>query len=66
MPQCKNTVETETGLFTIHDEKFTRGAAKLKCAESGEILAPLTNQKDVQALVDAITSPNCPFPLGQS
>ena len=65
MSKCKKTVETGTGIFTFHDELVSRGAAKLKCAKNGEILAPLTNQADIQALIDTVTSTSCPFPYGE-
>ena len=50
MPSCSTTVTTPTGKFTYHDETVSYCEAKEKCAEKGEILAPLTNFDDVDAL----------------
>ena len=61
MPKSCNQVTTSTGVFTFHDEQVFKGEAKLKCQQKGEILAPVTNQKDMVALRDAFDPVNCPL-----
>ena len=50
MTQCKAKVTTKTGTFTLHSESVLRSVAELNCAKNGEILAPFTNQPDVDAV----------------
>ena len=66
MPSCNTTVTTPTGVFTYHKDEVTYCEAKERCAEKGEVLAPLTNYDDVDALrgVADYENPNCPFHHG--
>ena len=50
MSECKTSVTTTTGTFTFHNDGVPRCKAKLLCAQKGEILAPFTNQADVDAV----------------
>ena len=61
MPKCKTTkVTTNTGTFTFHNESVLRSVAELNCAKNGEILAPFTNQADVDA-VAALMNTECDY-----
>ena len=66
MPSCNTTVTTPTGIFTYYKDEVTYCEAKERCAEKGEVLAPLTNYEDVDALrgVADFQNPNCPFHHG--
>ena len=48
--ECKTEVTTKSGRFTFYNESVPRCQAKLKCLERGEILAPITNQEDLDAI----------------
>ena len=62
---CPNTVKTKTGVFSFHNEFLTLCEAKLKCLSMGQILAPVTNQRDANKLMKFLKSnygkENCPF-----
>ena len=60
MPDCKTTVTTKTGTFTFHNVKVPKCKAEYLCAQSGEILAPFTNQEDIDA-VTGLVNLNCDF-----
>ena len=64
---CNTEVTTPTGKFTFHFQKLSMCQAKKFCAEKNEILAPITNKKDFDALKKAITQgnyPGCNFNVG--
>ena len=67
MPGCNTTVTTPTGVFTYYKDEVTYCEAKERCAEKGEVLAPLTNYDDVDALrgVADYENPNCLFHYGE-
>ena len=50
MPTCNATVTTPTGVFTYFSKKVTLCKAKAKCAKIGQILAPVLNFRDLDAL----------------
>ena len=60
MPECKTEVTTNSGTFTFYSESVPRCRAEILCAEKGAILAPLTNQEDIDA-VRGILDWNCDF-----
>ena len=66
MSNCSKSVETPTGVFTFHDKRVNYGQAKIECLTRGEILAPLTNADDVNALRSIIDIHNedCDFHYG--
>ena len=51
MPQCKNSVETKTGVFTAYHGKFSKCEAENRCMKMGQILAPITNRRDASKLL---------------
>ena len=53
---CINSVTTNTGTFTFHKESLTRCEAENRCLKRGEILAPVTNKEDADALVKLFES----------
>ena len=61
MSKCTTQVTTSTGVFTFHDELVLKGEARRKCKEKGELLAPVTNYEDSQALLKAFDPDNCAF-----
>ena len=66
-PNCATEVTTPTGKFTFHDQGVTVCEAKKICASKGEILAPITNRADFDALyrvTQAGNHPSCPFHYG--
>ena len=62
---CTNTVKTKSGTFTFYDEFVPLCEAKLKCLSMGQILAPVTSQRDAKRLMKFLKSnygkENCPF-----
>ena len=55
---CIKSITTSSGTFSISDEKMTRCEAKKYCRDKGQILAPITTQKDKDAVVKMI-NPYC-------
>ena len=66
MSTCRTSVKTPTGVFTFHDKRVNYGQAKIECLTRGEILAPLTNADDVNALrsIIDINNKDCEFHYG--
>ena len=63
-PKCATVVNTPTGRFTFHKKRMSVCEAKKFCAQRGEILAPVTNKADFDALYKAAregNNPSCPF-----
>ena len=63
-PKCATEVNTPSGRFTFHKDRMSVCEAKKFCAQRGEILAPITNQADFDALHKAVVegnNPSCPF-----
>ena len=66
-PSCATEVTTPTGKFTFYGEIVSVCEAKKVCAEKGEILAPITNRADFEALLRVTQTgnhPSCPFHHG--
>ena len=63
MPTCDTTVTTPTGVFTYYDGDVTHCQAKVACIKKGQILAPVTNKQDLDALLSIADSRNasCEF-----
>ena len=63
MRTCNTTVTTPTGVFTYFGDEVTYCQAKFNCSKIGQILAPITNIRDVDALHSVIdnTNPDCEF-----
>ena len=51
MTQCKTSMTTKTGVFTVYDEWISRCEAELKCIKKGQILAPIANRRDANKLL---------------
>ena len=66
MPTCNTSVTTPTGVFTYFDKEVTACEAKFECAKRGQILAPITNWDDLDALksIAQIEHPSCKFHWG--
>ena len=58
MPTCDTSVTTPTGVFTYYDGDVTHCEAKVACIRKGQILAPVTNQQDLDALLSIADSSN--------
>ena len=58
--ECKTEVTTKSGRFTFYNEQVRGCQAKLKCLERGEILAPITNKEDLDAIT-GIMNWDCDF-----
>ena len=58
MPTCETSVTTPTGVFTYYDGDLTYNQAKVECASKHQILAPVTNQQDLDALLSIADSRN--------
>ena len=66
-PSCSTELVTPTGKFTFHDEEVSICEAKKICAKNGEILAPITNRQDYNAIIKVTkmgNHPSCPFHHG--
>lgn len=66
-PSCITQVTTPTGKFTFHQQTMSVCEAKKACALKGEILAPVTNGADFDALHKVMKEgnhPGCPFHHG--
>ena len=63
MPVCATSVTTPTGVFTYFDKEITVCEAKIECANRGQILAPVTNWDDLDALrsIGQNKDPSCKF-----
>ena len=63
MPTCETSVTTPTGVFTYYDGDLTYNQAKVACAKKQQILAPITNKFDYEALLRIADSRNgtCEF-----
>ena len=64
---CSKEVFTATGKFTFHNEQVWICEAKKICAKNDEILAPITNKQDYDAIMKVAkmgNHPNCPFHYG--
>ena len=55
---CKSQVTTKSGTFTFHDQLLSYCKAKKFCASEGEILAPITNKENLEAL-KKVTRQSC-------
>ena len=67
MRTCNTTVTTPTGVFTYHDSPVvTHCQAKVECARRNQILAPVTNWGDLNALLSVANDKdrNCRFHYG--
>ena len=51
---CSTEVITASGKFTFHGQYMSRCEAKKLCAESGGILAPVTNKEDAEAIYETM------------
>ena len=49
---CLNSVTTSTGKFTLYYDRVSRCQAKKRCKESGQILAPIKNKSDLDAIIN--------------
>ena len=65
-PTCGTSVTTPTGTFTYFKTPVTACQAKIECANRGQILAPITNQHDLNALrsIAKLEDPSCKFHYG--
>ena len=63
---CGTSVTTPTGTFTYFKTPVTACQAKIECAKRGQILAPITNSKDLEALrsIAKLEDPSCKFHYG--
>ena len=63
MPTCNTTVTTPTGVFTYFSKKVTLCEAKARCAKIRQILAPVLNFRDLDALrsIADYDNPDCEF-----
>ena len=50
MSSCEKSVTTATGVFTFRNKLLTKCQAKEACAKDGQILAAVTNSRDLEAL----------------
>ena len=48
---CLNSVTTSTGKFTLYTDRISRCQAKKRCREMGQILAPIKNRNDLNAII---------------
>ena len=60
MYTCKTSVTTPTGEFTYFRDEVTYHQAKVECAMKKQILAPVTNQRDYDALLSITGSKDAP------
>ena len=65
-PTCARSVTTPTGTFTYFSKEVTSCQAKIECAKRGQILAPITNEQDRDALrsIAKLEDPTCKFHYG--
>ena len=65
-PTCGTSVTTPTGTFTYFKKEVTVCQAKIECSKRGQILAPLTNWGDLDALrsIASTSEPSCKFHYG--
>ena len=65
-PTCGTTVTTPTGTFTYYKKRVLSCEAKVECAKRGQILAPITNSRDRDALrsIAKIEDSSCKFHWG--
>ena len=63
MPTCETSVTTPTGVFTYYDGDLTYNQAKVECAKTQQLLAPITNKFDYDALLSIADTRNasCEF-----
>ena len=63
MPTCNATVTTPTGVSTYFSKKVTLCEAKARCAKIRQILAPVLNFRDLDALrsIADYDNPDCKF-----
>ena len=66
IPTCGTSVTTPTGTFTYFRKEVSPCQAKIECANRGQILAPVTNAKDRDALrsIAKLEDPTCEFHWG--
>ena len=55
---------TSSGTFTVVNKEMTRCEAKKYCREKGQILAPVTNQEDKDAIMKLIGAKHCKVDRG--
>ena len=61
MVNCIKEITTPSGVFTFYGEKVEKCVARKKCAEKGQILAPIMSTEDAQALLQATDKTSCEF-----
>ena len=61
MVNCIKQVTTPSGVFTFFEEKVQKCVARKKCAEKGQILAPILTTEDAQTLLQATDVTSCDF-----
>ena len=60
MYTCKTSVTTPTGEFTYFKDEVTYHQAKVECVKKNQILAPVTNKRDYDALLSITGSKDAP------
>ena len=65
-PTCETSVTTPTGTFTYFSKEVSPCQAKLECLKRGQILAPITNARDRDALrsIAKLEDRSCKFHWG--
>ena len=65
-PTCGTSITTPTGTFTYYKKEVLACEAKVECAKRGQILAPITNAYDRDALrsIAKLQDRSCKFHLG--
>ena len=61
---CSMSTTTSSGTFTVVNKEMTRCEAKKYCREKGQILAPVTNQEDKDAILKLIGAKHCKIDRG--
>ena len=61
MVNCVKQVTTPSGVFTFFEEEVLKCDARKRCAEKGQILAPILSTEDAQALLRATVESSCEF-----
>ena len=62
---CSNKVKTASGTFTAYNDVMSHCKAKSFCEKKSQILAPVTNQNDLDALVEMLDH-SCPQHWGEN
>ena len=61
MANCIKQITTPSGVFTFYGEEVEKCVARKRCAEKGQILAPILSTEDAQALLQATDETSCDF-----